>query len=168
MHIMHQTKLPRRRIQRAFLQWLQASRADWVIPVIVRKRRDCFLMCELRGVTKHIRVALSWQILVEARLDNECWDLLACFEALPQRVPHGYVCSLCDPETRPTYHSREDLWRDEMFEPFRVWVNETLALSDWLAFYQTAPGGSTWARLGTGNNGPARGNLPPQALVTLR
>lgn len=169
LHIMHHDKLPRRRIQRAFIRWLMASRADWAIPVIVRQRRDRFLECEFHGLTTHIRVTLlNWEIVVEARLDEECWDLLAGFEGLPKRVTQGYVCRLCDPETRPLYRSRDAVWRDEIFEPFRAWVNETLARSDWLAFYQTSTGGSTWARLGTGDNGLAHGGPPLQAVITLR
>ena len=41
------------------------------------------------------------------------------------------------------YTSREDLWRDHLFEEFLDWVNGKLARADTLAFYEFGEGGTS-------------------------
>lgn len=144
-------KMPRRRIQRAFYQWLMESREAFAIPVTVCRRRARYLECRLAGISDVIKITLtSYDLVVAVEMGGECWDLLACFDAAPTKIPEGYECTLCDPETRPSYPSREAIWREEIFEPFRNWVNDTLAHSEWVAFYQVSPGRSSWAKIGPG------------------
>ena len=146
---MKHKKVPRRRIQRAFYLWLMASYGKFAIPVTVSRRRDLFLECRLAGITSALKITLtSYDLVVAAEINGECWDLLACFEADPKKIQERYECSLCDPETRSTHLSREAIWRDGIFEPFLNWVNDTLAKCEWLAFYQNKPSGSSWAKIG--------------------
>ena len=67
-------------------------------------------------------------------------------EAVPKRVPGGYVCDLCPPGSRPVFPNRPSLWTAELFEPFLQWVNEGLAKAKWLALYGS-PDFAAWARL---------------------
>lgn len=142
--------MPRRRIQRAFCQWLAGSREALAIPITVSRRRAGYLECRLTGISTVLKIMLtSYALVVAVERDGECWDLLACFDAVPKKSGEGYVCSFCDPDKRPRYVSREALWRDEIFEPFRTWINDTLAPNEWVACYQIGHG-STWAKIGRG------------------
>lgn len=147
---MKHLKMPRRRIQRAFYQWLMESGEAFAIPVAVCRRRARYLECRLAGISNALKITLtSFDLVVAAEMDGECWDLLASFDAVPKKISEGYECTLCDPETRPSYPSREAIWREEIFEPFRNWVNDKLAHSEWVAFYQISDG-ATWAKIGPG------------------
>jgi hypothetical protein len=74
------------------------------------------------------------------------WDFLLDLDAEPKRVPGGYVCDLCPPESRPVFPNRPALWTDHLFEQLLEWVNESLAKAKWLALYGSLDYG-TWARL---------------------
>lgn len=165
---MKHLKIPRRRIQRAFYQWLMESREAFAIPVTVCRRRARYLECRMAGISDVLKITLtSYDLVVAVEMGGECWDLLACFDAVPTKIPEGYECTLCDPETRPSYPSREAIWREEIFEPFRNWVNDTLAHSEWVAFYKIGDG-FTKAKIG-----PGPGMMEPaldflHAVVLLR
>ena len=63
-------------------------------------------------------------------------DLLASFEAEPIRGKNGYYCGLCPQEDRGSYASRDEIWRDEIFNPFLNWVNNQLATASYIEFYE--------------------------------
>ena len=71
--------------------------------------------------------------------------MLTSLDTSPTRVPGGYVCTMCDPETRPTLPSREAVWETDLFEPFLQWVNECLAPAN--ALHISGDVGFTDARL---------------------
>ncbi len=50
------------------------------------------------------------------------------------------------PEHRRIFSSREDLWRDHLFEPLLGWVNEDLAPATAIALFESG-GGATWPKL---------------------
>ena len=138
---------PRARIQRAFLQWLEVRKHDFEARPITTRRTDTSIGIIFRGVTPQITAALTrWEINVAAWERGECWDLLRCLEAIPKRVTDGYACSLCLPEERTVYGSREALWRQHLFEPFLEWCNGAVANPHRLALYGLA-GDATWAKL---------------------
>src|SRR4051812_4198526 len=89
---------PRPHIQRAFLKWLEERKNDFKFRPIVTRRTDKYINLVFEGVTGQITATLTrWEINVAIREQGECWDLLICFEAVPQRIANGYTCRLCDP-----------------------------------------------------------------------
>ncbi len=139
---------PRPRIQRAFLRWLGEHKDDFKARPMAPRRTDEFIYLSFHGVTAQVTAALTRsEINVEACEQGECWDLLLSLDVSPQRITDGYECSLCLPEAKTVYPSREALWRDHLFEPFFEWCNGVLANAQWLALYRAANGGTTWAKL---------------------
>lgn len=50
----------------------------------------------------------------------------------PNRAPGGFVCLRCQADQRVLFLTWEALWADHLFEPFLLWVKDTLAPSHWL------------------------------------
>jgi hypothetical protein len=121
-------------IQRAFLQWLNENRGRFAIEIKPGRRTDAVLEFAFAGINGAIAGFLStWEICVVANHEGECWDFLLSLETTPRRVPGGYVCDLCPPESREVFAHRSALWTFELFEPFLDWVNSELAPAKWLA-----------------------------------
>lgn len=136
----------RRRIQRAFLEWFAESRFRFAVPLKIVRRTKHNIQLEFVNAQSMIRVTLcSWEIYVWFEWQGEYWDGLIDFMATPELTDTGYVCSLCDPEMRKVYPSREALWCDHMFEPFLAWANGTLVKAPWVKVY--GDGGCTYAEL---------------------
>jgi len=100
------------------------------------------------GLEDHLYAALlESEIAVYAAVEGEVWDLLVSLDlVVPERAEGGWVCRHCVrgvPYTGITpklYTSREDVWREHLFEEFLAWVNEKLARADTLAFYRFSEG----------------------------
>jgi len=143
----------RPRIQRAFISWLEQSRSRFITPIRISKRTKDFIELDFINSNLLFSATLtSWEINVSINWQGECWDLLVCFEAIPQLTSDGYVCSLCLPElcwpnARTTYANREQLWKDHLFEPFLEWVNNKLAISPWIEIGGGIQEGMTYANL---------------------
>ena len=139
--------MPRRMIQRAFLRWLEEKRSRFAIEIKLGRRTDTDLEFTFAGTLSALSgVLTTWEISVYVIHKDESWDCLLDVSARPKRVPNGYVCNLCPPESRPVFLSRPALWADHLFEKFLDWVNESLAKAKWLALYGS-PDYGTWARL---------------------
>lgn len=129
----------RPRIQRPFLLWFAESRRRFAVPLRIARHRKQSIELEFTRAKSLIRATLtSWEINVGFDWQGACWDLLICFEAIPELTRNGYVCSLCNPEQRDTYTSRDQLWRKHLFEPFLTWVNDTLTKAPWIEIYGCA------------------------------
>lgn len=154
----------RPRIQRAFLSWYKHNRDRFTIALQLGRRNDRSWRFQFVGMTPQVSAYLSRNelgIAVEWR--DECWDLLACFEAAPIMRGDFYVCDLC-PAEQKGFPLREALWFDHLFEPFLEWVNNSFAPAHWLELQ--AWGGSTQARL-TSHPGASAPNLISIPLRTL-
>lgn len=137
----------RPRIQRAFFSWFAESRRHFAVPLRITRRTKQGIELDFTSAKSMIGATLMpWEINVGFDWQGICWDLLICFEAVPELTDNGYVCSLCDPEKRAIYQNRELLWRDHLFEPFLIWVNNKLVKAPWIEIYGS-DGGSTSARL---------------------
>lgn len=148
--------MPRRMIQRAFLTWLEENRPRFAIEIKLGRRTDDVQEFAFVGINSAISgVLTTWEIEVFASHEDECWDFLLDVDAEPKRVPGGYVCDLCPPESRPVFPNRPALWTTELFEPFLEWVNDSLAKAKWLALYGN-PDYATWARLLGDDDAPAQ------------
>lgn len=143
----------RRRFHKAFLHWYTTNEDKFAIKLELLKRTDWSLdigFCQIgRVVTAELGID---EINILIVWNGTFWDMLQCFEAIPKRVPGGYVCNLCPEHDRSIYPSREAIWRIEIFEPFLAWVNDDLANAEAVAV-SGDPDRTTWARLVEGANG---------------
>lgn len=163
---MKSLKLPRSRIQRTFVKWLTASQNRLAFPLRIIRRTDRWISMELVGVNSVISISLtSLGINIGVIWQGELWDLLIDFDVDLLKISGGYVCDLCIDEPRKIFPSRENLWRDHLFEPFLEWINNDLANAEVVGIYGTGGGGTTWATL-TVNEGPP--SKDEQALLPVR
>jgi len=127
-----------RRLLRAFEKWLVECQNTFTFPVTIKRRYVDKLECALVGIAPVISVWLELDAIeVWADMDGNHWDMLIYFWALPVRKHEGYVNRLLAPEpSAVVYASPEAVWKEEVFGPFRLWVNDTLAQSHWLSFHR--------------------------------
>ena len=124
--------------------------SHFAIRLELLKRTDTCLDIGFCQISRILTATLSYdEISIAVVWNNECWDMLRYFETYPKRVPGGYVCEECPADSRPTFPSREALWRAEVFEPFLEWVNQNLAHAEAVSI-SGDPGRMTWARLVAG------------------
>ncbi len=127
----------RPRIQRAFLKWLDESAPRLKQRIIVQRRTDRLICFEFDVGTPLLHGWLDRHEIVVAVDDDETtWDLILNLEAYPERTEAGVVCSLCTDDERRVFASRDELWRDHLFEPLLQWVNETLAPAVAIALFE--------------------------------
>jgi hypothetical protein len=123
----------RHRIQHAFHDWYRVNQNRFLLELDFIKRSSHRMLFGFARVDRIITVQLMRNDLSvfagrpEANRNDECIDMLASFDSSPKRVPGGYVCTECNPETRLTLPTREAVWEGDLFEPFLTWVNEYLA-----------------------------------------
>jgi hypothetical protein len=140
--------MPRRKIQRAFLSWLQDNRGRLALDIVLGKRTDTVQEFSFAGINGSISGQLTtWEIEVWVTYREDCWDLLFNVAAVPKRaLGGGYVCGLCPADARPVFADRQALWTDHLFEELLTWVNDSLATAKWLALFGS-PEQASWARL---------------------
>jgi len=140
--------MPRRKIQCAFLSWLEANRDRFAVEIELGTRTDRVQEFSFVGINDAIKGALTtYEINVYALHGEDCWDFLLSLEAEPRRIlGGGVVCEACLSEARPVFADRPALWADHLFEPFLEWVNDNLAKAKWLELHG-GPDFATWARL---------------------
>jgi hypothetical protein len=138
----------RPRIQREFLHWLSENRQRFAVPVRITRRTDRWIEMAFVGANPILSAILTrWQINIAVEWEGECWDLVESHEAGAVRSASGYFCTLCVPEARVFYPSREALWRDHLFETFLEWVNDKLLKARWIGVYGSPEIGVTWVKL---------------------
>ena len=126
--------MPRRKIHRAFLNWLETNRHRFAIDLQPKHRTDRYLEFSFAGINDVLSVGISPSSLnVTATYKDECWDFILSLDAVPEPVSGGYICSLCEPVNQPQiFRDRTALWIDHLFKPLLEWVNVELAKSNWL------------------------------------
>lgn len=146
---MTRKRLPRPRIQRAFVCWFRENRGRFKTSVRVAKVSARLVELQFPGQPDCLSASLSPDGLnVYVTWQGECWDLLCSLEASPFHTAEGWKCRQCVIENADSarfFPSRESLWQDHLFEPFLRWVNEKLAPARWLRVSRTQ--GATWAEL---------------------
>jgi len=139
-------KLPRPRIQRAFVRWFRENHTRFAVPVRLSKITAKGILLNFPNHSDCLSVWLSsWNLSVHVEWQGVNWDMLISLDANPEPVPGGYRCRCCSESDR-VWPNRESLWADHLFEPFLSWVNERLAHACQLSLYGK-PGDSTWAEL---------------------
>ena len=136
------------RIQREFQTWYRENAGRFDIPLqLISRNRKAFDLSFV-GITPVVSASLvEGEIIVQAAIGERFFDILADFEAHPLHTPAGYVCTLCEPDSREVYKTRREFWRRHMFEKFLDWVNGTLSGTRWVRLSSIDDGGTTWATL---------------------
>ena len=141
-----------------FRNWLASARRRLKISIQITGRSGSSLDMKFGGIAPQLNVYLhSWELGVAVIHRQDCWDLIAVNETVPQRRNGGYVCRLCCHRTQKVYSTLGSLWRAHTFEPFLAWVNGTLFPSSWLCLQNH--GGATAATLLTDEESPPASNL---------
>lgn len=126
----------RPRIQRELLRWLSGNRQRFAVPVRITRRTDRWIEMTFVGANPILSAILTrWEINIAVEWQGQCWDLVESHEAGAVRSASGYFCSLCVPEARVFYPSREALWRNHLFEMFIEWANDKLLKARWIGIY---------------------------------
>lgn len=127
----------RSRIQRAFFTWLDEARPRLKQNISILLRTDRHVEFAFPSATDALRGSLNRSGLVVAvEYEATCWDLLVAYDAVPKKVADGHICKLCLPDSQTVFASREDLWRDHLFDPLLRWINEELATATGLALFE--------------------------------
>lgn len=127
----------RPRIQRAFLEWFAESRCRFAVPLKIVRRSKYGIDLEFAGAQSMIAASLGSRSLdVHFFWKGEYWDDMLWNDISLKRTGNGYVCNMCEPDERKLYSTREELWRDHMFEVLLRWVNNRLIKSPWIEIYQ--------------------------------
>lgn len=140
------TKLPRRRIQRAFIKWWRENRLRFLVPVHIEALTGRLI--RLRFGIHHGWVSATLtdnDFNVSVEVSGVHQDILLFLDSCPVRTSHGHVCSFCEQPAK-FWPTREALWADHLFEPLLQWANTRLMQSSSVRLGGTQ-GGSTWAEL---------------------
>ena len=143
----HAKKQPRKRFHREFWKWLLENEPDLAYPLTFKRRTQEALFFSFEGLTPILEICIGHDIGIYVLQNDEIWDALLFFEGYPIKTTGGYECTLCLPEFKETYSSRETLWIQHVFEPFREWIQNDLRPAQWLMLGEASGGGITWAEL---------------------
>lgn len=135
-HKFHKENRRAKKFQRAFLKWLAENDQRFVVTLRVTERTTRYIDLAFVGVTALISVRV-WtdEIRVCVEWGADCSDSLYVLDVYPKHTSAGYICELCesdDPDCHETYRTREDLWKEHLYEGFLSWTNSTLASARWL------------------------------------
>lgn len=146
-------KLPRPRIQRAFVRWFRENSSRFAVTVRMTKITAAGILLTFPDHPDCVSAWLSqFGLFVRVDWNGVWWDRLIDFDTSPVPVPASgcYRCDFCVDSVR-IWPTREALWQDHLFDPFLSWVNEELAHSSQVLLYGK-PDEITWARLGHEND----------------
>ena len=134
--------MPKPRIQRCFLTWLEEARPRLAVqPRLIRRTRRSI---ELRfeGITAAISANLNnYEVNVWVERRGTFWDIIFNPWVEVRGRRGGYFCGACPANGRASYATREALWQAHLFEEFEQWVNDDLARATHLLLYD-------WDRMG--------------------
>jgi hypothetical protein len=123
--------------------WLEEARPRLALQPRPVMRTDTRLCLKFDYTTSDIEVELSrsrwrsrpydYRLYVWHSIGRSYIDSYLCLSTEVQRVGRGYGDTSQAAEERRIYPSREELWRDILFEPFLKWVNEELSPASGIA-----------------------------------
>lgn len=124
-------------IQQAFLAWFTDSKQLFTTPLIISKQTKQSIELAFTDANSMISATLtSREINVKFNRNGGLGDSLIYFETMPELYRDYYVCSLRYPEDETFYASLEVLWELRLFEPFLMWVNNTLTQMPWIEVFE--------------------------------
>jgi len=138
--------MPRKRIQRSFMQWWKQNRQRFDVQVHILTVSHVGIRLKFAKDYGCIFARLSQDDLsVIVEVEGLFWDMLLSLDVCPVRSLNGYSCALCE-QSDQIWPTRDALWVDHLFEPFLEWVNARLAKSCGIKL-TGKPGSSTGAEL---------------------
>jgi hypothetical protein len=120
------------------------------LKLVVTRSVHNAVRCRIQGVCDNIIIVLTYHLSIVVERDGEFRDMLTCFECIPEHVEGGYVCALCVEDKPAIYPSREQFWRERLFEPLATWLGQLMS-ARWLLLYEF--NGAAWAKL-SGESAP--------------
>lgn len=137
----------RPRFQRAFIAWFLNNCAIFLLRTHIYRRTNKEILLAFAGQNPAVLYAAIRPegIMVVVEQAGVFYDALFDLDIEVKRTSEGYTCQRCDVEDQVVFPTREDLWRDHLFEPLLVWVNEKLAIARGIRI--ASDGGCTWAKL---------------------
>lgn len=134
----------RPRVRRAFLAWFSENRHRFLVPLDILEQSDNEIGIRMEGISHRLAATLTPQGLsVDVFHQGQWFDRLFDQDICPtQRVGEGYVCNYMKPTVREIFPTKEDVWRDHVWEEFVLWINQRLYPARWLRLAQTHGVGS--------------------------
>jgi hypothetical protein len=162
-------RLPRPRIQRAFVRWFNQNHTRFEVPIRLTKITAKGVELIFQDYPDCLSIWLSGdELAVHVNWQGHWWDMIIDLDVWIYHTPDGYKCRCCwdhSGESASIFPSREALWQDHLFDPFLKWVNEKLAPARWLQISGTGNRGSTWAQL---IRDESELDKPDRALILLQ
>lgn len=107
-----------------------------------------FIEFRLSRLNPDIRIFFTALVIGVAIYRNGEWfDLLVDIDVAPERIVGGWLNNFRLPEWRVVFRDLDDLWRIEMFNPFRSWVCTKLFPAQVLIIHAMGERGATWTKL---------------------
>jgi hypothetical protein len=144
------------------LDWLDtmAALVGAVEPV---ERTKEFMEFRLSRLHPDIRIFVTAVAIgVAFYRDGECFDLLADIDVAPEQMVGGWLNNFRLPESRVVFRDLDDLWRIEIFNPFRDWMRTKLIPAQVLIVHALDEQGATWTKLAD-----ATATVDPYEVVRL-
>lgn len=134
--------------QRLFNDWLAQNRSRFSHPPMAIRRRKGSLSFRFTGVASSVWGSINdWGgMVIGVDYQGECWDLVADLDIAPERLTTGgYICGLCDADSRMIYPTREAIWMEHGFEPLLEWCNQQFQADRWVTIWGID--GGSWVTL---------------------
>jgi len=130
----------RPRFQRAFLAWLEEVRPRLALQPRLSRRTDEVLRVQFDGFLPEIEAEIireprgsSCSIFIRPVLPVGGPAALLYLDTDVVATPVGYIFPYDTAASPRSFPSREEAWRDLLFEPFLTWISDKLALADAIA-----------------------------------
>jgi hypothetical protein len=131
-----------------FLKWLDEPEACLSIPVREEPYIGERIGLVFQGINAEIDGFVTCrELTVSVNREGQDWETLLSLDIDARRRRRGgFICSICDPKDRIVFPTLGALWRDHLFEPFLVWVNQELAVAEEIGLYGSLSDGYTYAK----------------------
>jgi len=127
-----------------FGKWYKRNKKRFSSQPIFTKRHWNFIEFTFHGFSPMLVCSINRSgATIYVMHHKEVWDILTEFGTYTGRTAWGdYYCTLCPPENREFFPSKQALWENHCFEEFLEWTNDNLVESRWVALFQIE--GCTW------------------------
>lgn len=152
----------RRNVFREFRNWYEENHQRFLMPLKLIKSCDHTVHLSVGTIPETVMtVVLNYnRTRQNSGLDcaayfgqiNQCHDSMCWLDAFSMRQGSEFVCIECAHQGNAVgFPSRKALWIDHIFEPLLAWINDTLAKTREIEFYQY--GSCSWVVLNSGEAG---------------
>jgi hypothetical protein len=133
--------------KRTFGKWFKGNKKRFRNQPLLIKKQWNHIEFKFQGLSPRLHCIIDQTgATIWVMHHKEVWDVLAEFDIWTGRKAWGdYYCTLCSPETREFFPSKQALWENHCLEKFLKWINDNLVESHWVALFQIE--GCTWVEL---------------------